>query len=205
MQDNLRKSVLLGLYSILLASVAAWQQAKAGPPVDGAYSRMFNSPTNLNGVVVCGWVSYYSATGSVEFLRLASDQLAWGKTPLPAGTGIQFKPDGTPFWCFLGRNYEIKGHLFNGGGHNWMTLFYPSGELKSGGLVHVEVIDGIPCEAAAQGMWGKHPRTYFYENGKLKSAQAAITFRHQGRVIEKGKRVELSPDGSIESIKDQQD
>ena len=202
MQDSVRRSASACFCSLLLAGVVVCQQAGAG---EAPYGRMFSSPTNLNGVVVCGWVSFYSATGGVEFVRLASNQVAWGRTPLPAGTGIEFKRDGTPLWCFLARNYEIKGHLFNGGGHNWMTGFYPNGELKSGGLVHVEVIDGIPCEAAAQGMWGKHPRTYFYEDGRLESAQVAITFWRRGQLIEKGKRVVLKPDGSIESIRDQSD
>ena len=202
MQDNVRRRLSTGFCSVLLGGVVAWQHAEAG---ETPYGRTFNSPTNLNGVVVCGWVSFHSATGGVQFARLAGNQVAWGRTPLPAGTGIEFKRDGTPYWCFLGRNHEIKGHLFNGGGHNWMTGFYPNGELKSGGLVHVEVIDGIPCEAAAQGMWGKHPRTYFFEDGRLESAQVAITFRHRGQVIEKGKRVVLKPDGSIESIRDQSD
>ena len=50
-------------------------------------------------------------------------------------------------------------------------------------------------------MWGKHPRTHFYEDGKLKSAQVAETLTYHGQTIQKGKRVELKPDGSIESIK----
>jgi len=172
-----------------------------GPPVIGAHSQTFNTPTDLNGVTVVGVVTFYATNNAVEFARLATDQVAWGKTPLPAGTGLKFTPDGKPLWCFLAKDYEIKRHLFNGGGHDWMTCFYPSGELESGGLVHVEVIDGIPCEAAAKGMWGKHPRTHFYEDGKLRSAQSAVTFRYRGQIIEKGRSIELEPDGSIKSIK----
>jgi len=200
MKNDIGKRIAAGVCGALLAGTVACQQAEAGAPVAGAYSRTFTSPTNLNGVAVSGWVSFYSATGGVEFVRLTTNQLAWGRTPLPANTGISFTPDGKPKWCFLGSDYEIKGHLFNGGGHDWMTCFYPNGELESGGLVHVEVIDGIPCEAAAKGMWGKHPRTYFYENGKLKSAQTAVTFRYRGQVIEKGERISLEPDGALKSI-----
>jgi hypothetical protein len=201
MRNNFGRTIWTGICGALLAGVVAWQQTEAGPPVAGKHSQTFNSPTNLNGVVVSGWVSFYSPTGGVEFARLSTNQVAWGRTPLPSGTGISFSPDGKPKWCFLGKNYEIKGHLFNGGGHDWMTCFYSSGELESGGLVHVEVIDGIPCEAAAKGILGKHPRTHFYEDGKLKSAQVAVTFRYRGQIIEKGKRVELKTDGSVESIK----
>jgi hypothetical protein len=191
----------LNFFAIILAGLMGVSACHAGPAVVGARSRTFKTPTNLNGVTVVGRVSFYATNNVVEFARLARDQVAWGRTPLPAGTGVKFRPDGRPTWCFLAKDYEIRGHLLNGGGHEWMTCFYPNGELESGGLVHVEVIDGIPCEAAAKGIWGKHPRTHFYADGKLKSAQVAVTFRHRGQIIAKGKHIELEPDGSIESIK----
>ena len=195
------KGRTLHVITVILTSLFGACACQAGPPVIGAHSQVFDTPTNLNGLSVVGWVAFYATNNVVEFVRLATDQVAWGKTPLPAGTGVKFTSDGKPAWCFLAKDCEIKGHLFNGGGHDWMTCFHPSGELESGGLVHVEVIDGIPCEAAAKGIWGKHPRTHFYEDGKLKSAQVAVTFRHRGQIIEKGRRIELGPDGVIMSIK----
>jgi hypothetical protein len=201
-RSALRTGVFGALFTVLIG-VFASQESEAGPPVAGAYSRTFNTATNLNGVTVVGWVSFYSVTNGVEFARLATDQVAWGKTTLPAGTGIHFTPDGKPQWCFLGKHYEIKGHLFFGSGHHWMTCFYPSGELESGGLVSAEVIDGVPCASAGPGprFFRSNPRTFFHEDGKLKSAEAAVTFRYRGQTIAKGKRVELKPDGAIESVK----
>jgi len=193
-----------GRFIIILAimiGVFAWQQAEAGRPIAGKYSQTFTTPTNLNGMVVTGWVSFYSPNNEVESAVLATNSVMWGQS-LPGGTRIHFTPAGKPDWCFLSRNWEIKGHLFNGGGHDWMTCFYPSGQLESGGLVHVEVIDEFPCQAAAPGFWGlHHPRTCFYEDGKLKSAEAAVTFRYRGTIVKKGNYVELKPDGSIASVK----
>jgi hypothetical protein len=38
-------------------------------------------------------------------------------------------------------------------------------------------------------------------DGKLKSAMVAQTITYRGQTIQKGKRVEMKPNGSIESIK----
>lgn len=198
--SGLRRGGVASVVAIMI-SACAWQQTEAGQPIVGEYSQTFTTPTNLNGMVVTGWVSFYSPTTGVESAVLAANSVMWGQS-LPGGTRFHFTRGGKPDWCFLSRNWEIKGHLFNGGGHDWMTCFYPSGQLESGGLVHVEVIDGFPCQAAASGFWGlHHPRTCFYEDGKLKSAEAAVTFRYRGTIVEKGKYVELKPDGSIASVK----
>jgi hypothetical protein len=203
MTHSIGRRVSAGVCSVLLAGVVAGQQAEAGPPVAGVYSRTFNSPTTLNGLVVIGRVSFYSATGGVKFAYLAKDQVAWGKTPLPKGTGIHFTRDGEPNWCFLAKHSEVKGHLLHGGGQDWMTCFYPSGELKSGGLVNTETIDGIPCDVGSfwNEAFGGGGRTYWYEDGRLKSAKVAKTITYRGQTIKKGRRVALNPDGTIKSIK----
>lgn len=176
--------------------------SKGKPPVVGAYSRTFAAPTNFYGMNMIGWVAFYSTNNNVEFGRLAADTVMWGKTSLPAGTGIHFTPEGKPVWCFLSKDWKINGHLFRKG-HDWMTCFHPSGELESGGLVNVEVIDGIPCASTSAGprFFRSNPRTHFYEDGKLKSAEVAKTITYRGQTIKKGKRIQLKPDGSIESIK----
>lgn len=194
--------MLIGI--IAMAGMLALQEAGAGTtPIHDAYFKNYATPTNINGIITCGTVAYWSSNNAVQFVRLATNQVLWGHE-LPAGTGISFKPDGTPFWCFLAKNTELEGHVLIGAGHNWMTGFYPGGQLRCGGLVNVELIDGIPCAQAYPGMtlFRSNPTTWFHENGHLKSAEAAITFRHRdGQIIEKGKRITLKPDGSIESIK----
>jgi hypothetical protein len=189
----------IGVYGVLLAGLVvglACQQVEFTSPVAGTYSQKFTTPTKLNGVIVVGTVSFYSSSKDVEFATLATDQIAWEKTPLPAGTGIHFTREGKPEWCFLPRNFEIKGHIFRKG-QGWMTEFYPDGELESGGLVNIEVIDGIPCEHAPASFWHIQPRSHFYKDGKLKSAVVAYTFRYRGQIIEQGRQIELRPDGSF--------
>jgi hypothetical protein len=203
MKHSIGGRVSAVIWGLLLAGVVAWQQAEAAPPAAGGDSRTFDSPTTLNGLVVIGRVSFYSATGGLKFASLAQDQVAWGRTPLPKGTGVHFTRDGKPDWCFLPRHSEIKGHRLHGGGQEWMTCFYPSGELKSGGLVDVETIDGIPCDVGSfwNEAFGGGGRTYWYEDGRLKSAKVAKTITYRGQTIKKGKRVALNPDGTIKSIK----
>jgi hypothetical protein len=194
----MKKTVLAVVLSCPINLLMCLQAEAETPGVD-TYKRQFDTPTNFHGMVVTGLVECYRTNNSITFYQIKTNTVMWSQL-LPAWTGIHFKADGNPDWCFLSRDWEIKGHLFNKG-MNWMTSFYPNGQLEGGGLVNVEVIDGIPCESASDGFWGKHPRTHFYEDGKLKSAQVAVTFRHRGQVIKKGKRVNLKPDGSIESIK----
>lgn len=167
------RTVFCGAVLAVLLGVITWQQAEAEAPAAGKDSQNTN-------------------------------QVAFATPPLPPGARINDSRDGSKRkWCFLPKDWEIKGHLFIGGG-SWSMGFYPNGELESGGLVHVEVIDGIPCREASRGPRGwisSNPRTYFYEDGRLKSAEVAVTFRYRGQIIEKGKRIVLRPDGSIESIK----
>ena len=75
--------------------------------------------------------------------------------------------------------------------------------MKSGGLVNIETIDGIPCDIGSfwNETWGGGGRTYFYEDGRLKSGKVAKTTTYRGQTIKKGRHVALKPDGSIESIK----
>ena len=178
-------------------------------------NRIRNAAVDALGAVVCGAVlavllgvtAWHRAEAEAPAAGKDSqntNQVAFAKPPLPPGTCINDSRDGSKRkWCFLPKDWEIKGHLFIGGG-SWSMGFYPNGELESGGLVHVEVIDGIPCREASRGPRGwisSNPRTYFYENGRLKSAEVAVTFRYRGQIIEKGKRIVLRPDGSIESIR----
>ncbi len=189
----------MGVAVIALVCAGGCKQSKTGPQT---YTRQYSTPTTVNGLPVVGRVEFYTANNGLRFARIASDTVMWGQS-LPAGTGIHFTPDGKPVWCFLAKNHGVQGHLFRGGGHEWMTCFYPSGRLKSGGLVNVETIDGIPCDVGS--FWneasGGGGRTYFYEDGKLKSAKVAQATTYRGQTIEKGRHVQLAPDGSIESIR----
>ena len=161
----------------------------------------YDHPTEVQGLTVIGNVEYYPSD-KLLFARIAKETVLFGHTFLK-GTGLSFRENGTIDWCFLAQDSIIQGHLFQGGGHSWMTLFYPSGKLKSGGLAKVQVIDGIPCAKGTMWneMFGGGGRTHFYESGKLQYAKVAKTVQYRGTNIKKGKHVRLSEDGAILNVK----
>lgn len=163
--------------------------------------RTYDQPTEVRGMTVIGRVEYYPSD-ALMFARTANETVLFGHTFLK-GTGLHFREDGTIDWCFLAQDSRVQGHLFQGGGHEWMTVFYPSGKLKSGGLAKVQVIDGIPCAKGTfwSEAFGGGGRTYFYESGKLKYAKVARIVQYRGTRIRKGKHVRLSEDGAILLVK----
>ena len=137
-------------------------------------------------------------------VKLEKDDTVCGQW-FPAGTIINLTNDGKSIkYCNLPRDVVIQGHNCIGkiGSIRWRTAFYPSGKLKSIGLVNTEVIDGVPC--AAGNFWNEvfssGGRTDFYEKGRLKYAKVAKTIEFRGHIIKQGQHVRLKEDGSLDSI-----
>ena len=187
--------------SVLVAFLTVVISLTTSAKESNTYRKHFDQPTVIKGMTVIGEVEYYR-NDTLEFARLARDDSVFGQKFL-TGTGIHFKENGKIDWCFLSKDCDVQGHTFVGGGHEWMTCFYPSGRLESGGLASVQVIDGIPCAEGTfwNEAFGGGGRTYFYEDGKLKYAKVARTIVYQGTTINKGKHVKLKPDGTIDFIK----
>ncbi len=192
------KTLLLFLSGLLFVSFSVAAPSKAE---EQTHYKSFKTPTTIQGITVIGEVEYYKSD-TMEFARLAHDDTVFGQWFL-AGTGIHMTKDGRIDWCFLPKDCKIQGHTFSGGGHEWMTEFYPSGKLKSGGLAEEELIDGIPCAPGTfwNEVFGGGGRTYFYESGKLMYAKVAHEVTYQGHLIEKGKHIKLKEDGSFELVK----
>lgn len=181
---------LIVVMLLIAGSIAAEQGAVAN----------YKSPTRLHGMTVIGQVEHY-ANDTIEFARIAYDDSLFGHR-FPAGTGFHFTQTGVMDWCFLGKDWTIQGYRFHGGGHEWMTCFYPSGKLLSGGLSSEQTIDGIPCSEGT--FWTEITgggRTYFHEDGKLKYTRIAKTIEYRGQTLKKGKHVKFKTNGDIESIK----
>ncbi len=161
----------------------------------------YATPTMIHGLLVSGEVEFYQ-NDTLEFARIVKDDSLFGHR-FPANTGFHFTKSGVMDWCFLGKNWVVQGHPMQGGGHDWMTEFFPSGRLASGGLSEVQTIDGVPCDVGTfwTELFGGGGRTYFYENGKLKYAKVASTVNYHGQQLKKGKHVKLKPDGTIEFVK----
>ncbi len=145
----------------------------------------FSQPTEVRGLIVRGRVAYYP-NDTLMYAQVAKETVLFGHV-FPEGTGFHFRDDGTLEWCFLAQDSRVEGHLLRGGGNEWMTEFYPSGKLKSGGLAEVQIIDGIPCAVGTfwSEVFGGGGRTHFYESGKLQYAKVAQTVQYRGATIKK--------------------
>jgi|TARA_B100000959_G_C14764821_1_gene534929 antitoxin component YwqK of YwqJK toxin-antitoxin module len=145
--------------------------------------------------VSCSKVEYYQ-NGNIEFCSLSYKDTLSGQL-LPTGTGVHFTDKGVFDWCFLQKNTMVQGHLCRGKTHNFMTSFYPNGQLKTAWLAENEVIQGIPCSkfrflsAVFVGIHGKTGQTSFYENGQLKYCELSKNTIIKGKSYKKGESIEL--------------
>ncbi|TFH00876.1 MAG: hypothetical protein E4H13_06300 [Calditrichales bacterium] len=99
----------------------------------------------------------------------------------------------------------IQGHLCRGEGHEFMTAFYPNGQLKTAWLAQDETIQGIPCAkfkflSAVLG-WiegsGKNGSTVFYENGLLLYCELSENFTIEGRRFRRGDALRFDQEGKL--------
>jgi hypothetical protein len=134
---------------------------------------IFMSTILFSQDVSCSLDIEYYTNGNIEFCNLAQIDTLSGQI-LPKGTGVHFTNVGVFNWCFLPEDMFIQGHKCRGGGHSFMTSFYPNGQLKIAWLAENEIIQEIPCSkfrflsAIFYSFHGKSGKTSFYDNGQLK-------------------------------------
>ncbi|MBT3299567.1 MAG: hypothetical protein HN657_03400 [Candidatus Marinimicrobia bacterium] len=136
--------------------------------------------------ISCSEIAQYYDNGTIEFCRLAKADTISGQI-FPKGTGVHFTKEGSMNWCFLPEDMMIQGHYCLGGGHSFMTGFYPNGQLKTAWLVQDEIIQEIPCSkfrffsAIFHGFHGKDGSTNFYNNGQLMYCELSRDITIQGQ------------------------
>jgi|TARA_B100001079_G_scaffold242823_1_gene229139 hypothetical protein len=146
-------------------------------------------------------VEYYQ-NGYIEFCILAREDTLSGQI-LPEGTGVHFSENGVFDWCFLQQDTNIQGHLCRGSGHNFMTSFYPNGQLKTGWLANDEIIQGIPCSkfrfmsAIFVSFHGKSGQTSLHENGALQYCELSEDIIIEGKSYKKTDSVRFDPKGNL--------
>lgn len=140
--------------------------------------------------------------GNIEFCRLAKVDTISNQI-FPKGTGVHFTPEGTLNWVFLPEDMEIQGLYCLGGGHSFMTGFYPNGRLKTVWLGKNEIIQGIPCSKfrflSEIFYWyhGKGGSTRFHENGQLKQCELSKAYEIEGQYFRKGDLVKFDIFGKL--------
>jgi hypothetical protein len=80
-----------------------------------------------------------------------------------------------------------------------MTGFHPNGHLKYCFLVTDETIDGVPCRRGS--FWGEVTGgviVRFHDNGRLATCRLDADFTLAGRTFDRGKRIHLKPDGTLD-------
>lgn len=149
------------------------------------------------GIPATGIIERYS-DGTLKLCTLAREDTISGQ-PLASGTVVAFEPDSTMKWCFLQQPTEIQGHLCKGSGHNFMTGFYPSGQLRLAWLDRDEVIDGIPCAAFRfmSNIFGGGDGTHFHANGRLAETTLSKDFEIDGQLFKKGTVVRFDSLGNL--------
>ena len=146
-------------------------------------------------------IEYYQ-NDYIEFCILAREDTLSGEI-FPSGTGIHFSENGIFDWCFLQQDTNIQGHLCRGSGHNFMTSFYPNGQLKTGWLANDEIIQGIPCSkfrfmsAIFVSFHGKSGQTSLHENGALQYCELSEDIIIEGKSYKKTDSVRFDPKGNL--------
>jgi hypothetical protein len=107
---------------------------------------------------------------------------------------IYLRTDGAPDFVFLSRDAGLVGLTCRGGGHSYMTVFYPSGKLKVCWLAGDQEVQGVPCMGASfiADVFGGGAGAYFHENGKLRTCKLSKEFGE----LRRGQHVVLSQTGS---------
>ena len=118
---------------------------------------------------------------------------------LPAGTVVNFTEKGVFSWCFLQQDTEIQGHLCSGSEHNFMTGFYPDGQLKVAWLARDETIQGIPCAKYRfmSALFGGGNATRFHDNGQLSFCTLSDDITIEEQKFEKGDPIRFDKHGKL--------
>ena len=146
-----------------------------------------------------GWVHLHPNGTPAGFTATAGISL--DHFEIPAGTWVFQTEEGVITVCSFPRDIEVQGHLCRGGGliggsEGVQASFYPSGALKEFFAPHPIRIDGVPCGASAF-----EPGIELYESGRLQSATLSDDLVQDGRLYRRGKRIHLTPEGRIDTIR----
>lgn len=140
----------------------------------------------------------FFADGRLESCPIARDTTIGGHT-LPTGTWIYLTQTGVLRRAWLRRDTLLQGHRCKGTGYKgWSVEFHPSARLSMCYLASEQLVDGVPCRAGS--FWGEVTggvKTWFHENGKLRSCSLASAHTHTGARYEARTRIELDPSGVL--------
>jgi hypothetical protein len=183
------------LLSIALAGGLALNE---GATRDVTTRRDLKSVTEIQGYSCAAGYAWFFTDGTLAscFVSRAS---AFGGIEVPAKSWIQLTRDGRPRFVFLAQDAAVNGFRCRGGGHDFSTALYPTGELRTCWLAEDSVVDGVPCMRAGfiADVFGGGVEVDFHSNGRLRRCKVSREFRYGGRVFAKGDHIVLDENGSM--------
>ena len=197
-----RSVIAFALAAFLFAGCSEWQRDVTVRGV--AFSKMkINQRGFIIGVLKedtmiagrpCqrGWVHIHSNGVPAGFT--SAKPITAARFTIPAETWVFQNSDATVTVCAFPRDTTVQGHLCRGSGgpKGVQAAFYPSGALKQYFLRHDTKIQEIPCKAGVLGQ-----SIELHENGRLKACVLSESLTRDGRTYQKGRRVQLDPEGRI--------
>jgi hypothetical protein len=156
-----------------------------------------DAPTGIRGYPCANGTTSYVAKTGLTSCRV-SRETAFGEVRVPEGSTISLRED-KPAFTFLSRDTRIDGYTCRGGGHDWSTAFYPSGELKVCWLASDQEVQGVPCMRASffHDVFGGTVGAFFYKNGKLRTCKVSRSANIQGRDFGRGEHIFLDANGLL--------
>ncbi len=169
-----------------------------GPPRPHTARRKLSAPQEVQGFPCDKGYAWFYDSGRLSSCFLSRD-FQFGEAQAPRRSWIYFTPEGAPDFVFLSRTTLIRGLPCRGRGHQYMTTFYPSGQLKLCWLAADRDIAGVPCARATffADVFGGGAGTHFHANGALSLCRLARDCTLQDQRFRKGDHPEFDPSGRL--------
>jgi hypothetical protein len=177
---------------LMVATVSHKTMAQLSDP-----DRYKGEVIEVGGISYREGVQYYSG-GQIEAGLLAKVDSLMGHE-LPTGSTIAWHPNGNSKFVFLSKNYEIDGILCRGHGHDYMTSFYPNGQLRTCWPAEDVVVQSVPCRKVITffDLFTGSAGIRFHRNGQLQKAKLSDSLTVQGVHFAAGDHIEFDENGSL--------
>ena len=154
--------------------------------------KTLDSPAEVQGYPCAKGYAWFYPGGGLRACAV-SRETSFGEVRVPAGSLIHLSADGKPAFVFLSRDAEILEYKCRGGGHDFMTVLYPTGKLKLCWLSADQEIQGVPCMRAGfiADVFGGGVGTHFYENGALRTCKLSRDFEMGDKKYRRGEHAYL--------------
>jgi hypothetical protein len=196
------KTLLIGMAVLLFAGCFEWQRdvtikgvafSKVRIDQGGLIIGVLKKDAVIDGrPCQQGWVHVHS--NGVPAAFTAAKPIELSRFTIPAQTWVFQNPNSIVTVCAFPSDTQVQGHLCRGSGGptGVQAAFYPSGALKQYFLRRDTKILDIPCAAGVL-----NQSIELHENGHLKACVLSENLTRDGRTYQKGKRLQLDPEGRI--------